>query len=186
MVESTSNSKTKLTQVQLDKSVHDRNGFDCGSEELNKFLQQQAAAMDKRGLAKTQVLVDEQNPSEILAYMTLKNSEVVFAPGTKVPGRSNPPNNTAPALLLARMGVAQQHQGKTLGKHLITSVILQVAECYRHPAIPPFIGIVVDPKDGADGFYRKFGFVEFEAPDGKTRLFLPLETCLQFAQASGY
>lgn len=181
MTGSTSNSKTKLSKVQLDKTAHNRKGFDCGSPDLNKFLQQQAAAMDKRGLAKTQVLIDEQNPSEILAYMTLAASQVEFAPGTKVPGRSNPPNNIAPALLLARMGVSKEHHGKTLGKNLLVSAILQVATCYQHPSIPPFIGLVVDPKENADGFYRKFGFVEFEAPDGQIRLFLPLETCLEYA-----
>lgn len=182
MMESSSSSKTKLTRVQLDKSVHDRNGFDCGSEELNRFLQQQAAAMNKRGLAKTQVLVDEQNPGEILAYMTVAAAEVAFAQGTKIPGRSNPPGNVAPALLLARMGVAKQHHGKRLGKHLITALILQTVGCYRHPALPSFIGIVVDPKGGVGGYYRQFGFVEFEAADGQTRLFLPLETCLKYAE----
>jgi predicted N-acetyltransferase YhbS len=71
------------------------------------------------------------------------------------------------------MGVARQHHGKRLGKrlgkHLITALILQAVDCYRHPALPSFIGM--------------FGFVEFDAADGQTRLFLPLETGIKYAEA---
>ena len=44
--------KPSYSFVALDKSVHDRNAFDCGEAELNQFFQQHAARHHSRLLIK--------------------------------------------------------------------------------------------------------------------------------------
>ena len=44
------------TFEELDKSVHDRNSFDCGELELNVFIKTQAAKHMQAGISRTMVL----------------------------------------------------------------------------------------------------------------------------------
>jgi hypothetical protein len=39
--------------VELDKSVHDRDSFDCGETELNTFIKKQAAKHMHAGISRT-------------------------------------------------------------------------------------------------------------------------------------
>lgn len=41
----------------FDNSVHDRSQFDCGNPVLNDWLQKRVSQFEKRGLARTYVLV---------------------------------------------------------------------------------------------------------------------------------
>ena len=48
-----------MHKIELLAKVHDRDGFDCGSEPLNLFLKQTARQHAERGISRTFVLVDE-------------------------------------------------------------------------------------------------------------------------------
>ena len=52
---------------------HDRDGFDCGSEPLNLFLNQTARQHAARGISRTFVLVEENasEPKTILGFFSL-------------------------------------------------------------------------------------------------------------------
>ena len=45
--------------VELDKSFHDRDSFDCGELELNQFIKTQAAKHMQAGISRTMVLPAE-------------------------------------------------------------------------------------------------------------------------------
>ena len=47
----------------FDKGVHDRSAFDCGDDLLNDWLQKQVSQYEKRGLARTYVLVTDDDPT---------------------------------------------------------------------------------------------------------------------------
>ncbi|KNA54796.1 hypothetical protein VC274080_024015, partial [Vibrio cholerae 2740-80] len=42
--------------VELSKSKHDRDSFDCGEQELNTFIKTQAAKHMQAGISRTMVL----------------------------------------------------------------------------------------------------------------------------------
>ena len=65
------------TFVELDKSVHDRKSFDCGTQELNIFLQQFAVRHRDAGISKTMVLTSKDGEADICAYYTLSHTEMV-------------------------------------------------------------------------------------------------------------
>ncbi len=48
--------KYSRTFVELNKTIHDRASFDCGTVELNTFLQRHAFRHMKVGVSKTMVL----------------------------------------------------------------------------------------------------------------------------------
>jgi len=56
---------------QLDKTRHDRAGFDCGESALNRYLATQAAKDMQRRASGCWVLTARDAPSEILGYYTL-------------------------------------------------------------------------------------------------------------------
>ena len=58
--------------------LHDRDGFDCGSEPLNLFLKQKARQHAERGISNTLVLVDEDSPvpRPILGFFSLNLCQV--------------------------------------------------------------------------------------------------------------
>ena len=62
--------------VELDKIVHDRSAFDCGTPQLNEFLQQFAAKHRAAGISMTMVLPAKGNEADICAYYTLSHTEI--------------------------------------------------------------------------------------------------------------
>ena len=62
--------------VELLAPHHDRKGFDCGSEPMNRFLQQQARQNADRHLGVTHIVVAERGDHKILGYYTLVNGSI--------------------------------------------------------------------------------------------------------------
>ena len=48
-----------MLRIELLGRQHNRGGFDCGSPELNGYLQHTARQHTEKGLSRTEVLVDE-------------------------------------------------------------------------------------------------------------------------------
>lgn len=149
---------------------HDRNGFDCGEEALNKYLRETARQHVEKGIAKTFVYVDTDNPGEILGYFTLVVCETLTEGlpekiAHKLPGM-------APAARLGRLAVSKKHQGQKIGTLLMAEVIQRILSLDESFGV---IGLLVDAKTiQAKKFYAGFGFVELHGRPLK--LFLPLQT----------
>ncbi len=56
---------------------HNRQGFDCGEQDLNSYLRNTARQHDEKGISRTFVLVDDGNPSEILGFFSLASCEIL-------------------------------------------------------------------------------------------------------------
>ena len=52
-------------------ATHDVQRFDCGTPELNAWLQQIAGQHGRKNLSKTFVLVDDDEPDKVLGYYAL-------------------------------------------------------------------------------------------------------------------
>lgn len=166
-----------MLEIQtLNKSIHNRNRFDCGEEALNKFLREQASSGSKRYLSRTKVLVDSQNPSDIIGFHTLSYSEA-SAPVESNLYKHYP--HPLPILLLNRMAVDVKHQGKRIGEQLLLDIINQTARVELEGlAQAPIIGLLVDAKEGKASFYIKYGFTLVN-PKNPLRLWLPIGTCIE-------
>ena len=149
---------------------HDREGFDCGSAELNDYLKKTARQHVEKGLSKTFVLVDDGEPERILGFLTLTVCEVQAQ--TLPPKLAKKYPQHVPAAKLARLAVAKGRQRAGLGKLMMVHALQQAIRVSDSVGI---IGFFVDAKDeNAGRYYEQYGFVAL--PDNPLKLFLPLAT----------
>lgn len=168
-----------LETVQLDTKLHNRDTFDCGVPALNDFLAKRASQSAKRSITKTWVLVDSQNPSDIIGFYTLEYGTVVSPSGSKLTTYPHP----LAVLKLVRMAVSIRHQKKGFGEQMLIEVIKKTARTAYPDSIAPVIGLFVDPKEGAETFYENYGFTSVDTGDGQ-HLWLPINSCIEIDQES--
>ncbi|KAB2646459.1 MAG: GNAT family N-acetyltransferase [Verrucomicrobia bacterium] len=166
-----------MLRVELLDATHDRGGFDCGVEPLNRYLQQIARQHMVKGISKTFVLVDEHAaaPKPVLGFFTISLCQVL---GQQVPAKwARKLPEQIPAMRLGRLAVAQTQQGAGYGKTLLVDALHRIA---RVADLAGGIGLFVDAKDeAAAAFYARFGFEP--TPSGPLTLFMSTETIRQFA-----
>ena len=95
-----------MMQVQALAGDHNRQGFDCGRQELNDWLQQVARQHQDKSLSKTFVAVREEAPASICGYYALtlaelENRHMPEAWRKKLPRR-------IPGIRLGRLAVDRQ------------------------------------------------------------------------------
>jgi GNAT superfamily N-acetyltransferase len=150
--------------------THNRRGFDCGSLDLNQYLQNTARQQSEKGISRTFVLVEDDNPSEVLGFFTLTACEILVE---KLPLRfAKKYPMRASAAKLARLAVARPCQKRGHGTFMMLNAMERVLLIAEHMGI---IGFFVDAKDEvAAGYYRHFGFIPL--PDNPLELFIPIAT----------
>jgi GNAT superfamily N-acetyltransferase len=129
-------------------------------------------------VSRTFVAIDPHSPTptRIIAYFTLSACEGITVGLPPKLAKRLP--RTIPAVLLGRLAVDREHQGRGFGGTLLAEAIRRVAVTSQEIGIA---GMFVDAKDdAAAAFYRKFGFVPLAS--NPHRLFLPLETLLEVAR----
>jgi GNAT superfamily N-acetyltransferase len=145
---------------------HEREGFDCGRQELNDWLRQVARQHQDKGLSKTFVATAEEAPDRICGYYALtlaelENRHLPQAWRKKLPRR-------IPGVRLGRLAVDRQYHGKALGKLLLVDALVRARRIYREAG---GIGLFVDAIDEqAAVYYQQFGFAA--SPDNPLLLFL--------------
>ena len=137
---------------KLDAS-HEVDGFDCGREELNRFLIRFALTNQRSGSAQTYLAF---SGDEVVGYYSLAAGEVAYADAPERLSKGLP-RHPVPIMLLARLAVSTAWQGKGLGSGLLKDAMrrtLQAAD------IAGIRALAVQAKDeGARSFYEYFGFV---------------------------
>lgn len=166
-----------MLRIELLAATHDRSGFDCGAEPLNRYLQQIARQHIAKGISKTFVLVDERAaaPKPVLGFFSISLGQVL---GQQVPAKwAKKLPAQIPAMRLGRLAVARTRQGTGYGKVLLVEALHRIA---RVADLAGGIGLFVDAKDAAAAtFYARFGFEP--TPSDPLTLFMPTETIRQFA-----
>jgi predicted GNAT family N-acyltransferase len=169
--------KYSKTFVELNKATHDRASFDCGTVELNTFLQRHALRHMKVGVSKTMVLPATEKQSNqkytICSFYTIAPSSIQRA--TLPQGLSKAlPHYPVPVFLIAQLAVNKMVQGEHLGKITIIKALeflWQVNQKMRAYAV------VVDCiNESVEKFYQKYGFHYLCENNGKPRMFLPMKT----------
>lgn len=146
---------------------HDRQGFDCGRQELNDRLRQVARQHQDKGLSRTFVATLDEAPDCICGYYALtlaelENRNLPEAWRKKMPRR-------IPGVKLGRLAVDKKFQGKGLGDLLLVDALTRAQRIYQEAG---GIGLFVDAIDEhAAGYYQRFGFEAM--PDNPLLLFFP-------------
>lgn len=156
--------------LELLSEEHDRKGFRCGRESLDRYLRETARGHLTKGVSITRVLVERAavKPKPVLGYFTLTST---LAKAANWPEASKGlPSAPVPLVLLGRLAVAEAWQGKGIARLLLAAAReISAASMWGTGGI----GLAVDAADEVvAGFYEKYGFKRVE--DHPLRLFLPL------------
>lgn len=150
---------------------HDREGFSCGVESLDRYLKVQAGQDMRRKAKGVFVLVETERPEAVLGYYTL--CATALAPG-EVPEaarRHVPRYPVVSATLLGRLAVSRQRRGEGLGSLLLADA---VQRSYLSASTVGSCMLVVDAIDEpAAAFYASHGFTGLTE---SLRLVLPMAT----------
>ncbi len=133
---------------------HDRSGFDCGSEALNRFLRDFARQNQEENVGRTYVLV-RPGDRRVLGFHTLTVATVERETLAAEEARRLP-RYPVPVARLARLGVDLSARGEGLGAMLLVHALelaVKVSE------VVGIFAIEVQAKDAvAREFYEHFGF----------------------------
>lgn len=156
--------------LELLSEDHDRKGFRCGKESLERYLRETAKGHLVKGVSITRVLVERgaRKPKPVLGYFTLTST---LAKASGWPGTAKGlPSAPVPMVLLGRLAVAETWQGRGVARLLLAAAREIAASSMAGTG---GIGLAVDAA-GEDlvAFYLKYGFKRVE--DESLRLFLPL------------
>jgi GNAT superfamily N-acetyltransferase len=166
-----------MLRIELLSQGHDREGFSCSDRDLDDYLKRTARQHNDKGIARTLVLVDLDEPAKILSFFTLASCEVVTAELPPEYAKKYP--RKAPAAKLARLAVAWDLQRQGLGGIMIVDAMRRTLSVAEDIGI---IGFFVDAKNqGARAYYEQYGFVA--RPAHPLALFLPLATLAAAMQA---
>jgi len=161
-----------VRKIELLTKLHDRDGFDCGSEPLNLFLKQTARQHAERGISRTFVLVDEGASASkpVIGFFSLNLCQIK-SESLSPPEPKKLPRDVS-GIRLGRLAVAKTYQRQGIGKILLVAAMGKFIEIFNAAG---GIGLFVDAKDQeARRYYEQFGFVAL--PSNELELFLPVRT----------
>jgi len=155
--------------LEILADFHDRAGFASGLESVDRYLRETARGHLLKGVSVTRVLVEKEAapPKQILGYFTLSNITVEPKgwPGTM----KGLPRQPLSAVLLGRLAISKEAQGRGLGTILVAAASQLARETIHRTG---GIGMVVDAaNEELVAYYGRFGFVRV-AP-ASLRMFLP-------------
>ena len=131
---------------------HDLGGFDCGSSGLNTFLQRHALQNQRANSAQTYVA---RQDSKVVGYYSLTVGSVGHADASDRVKKAMP-RYPIPVLILARLAVHIDLQGRGLGSGLLKDVLVRTA---RAADIVGVRALLVHAKDDqARSFYERYNF----------------------------
>jgi GNAT superfamily N-acetyltransferase len=164
---------TRITVEPLSRQ-HDRTGFHCGADGLDRYLKQQARQDADKRVAAPFVAVNPPD-TRVLGYYTLSASVLTLADLPDDLARKLPRYPQLPVTLLGRLAVDQATKGRGLGEHLLLDALHR---SLAHANQISAMAVVVDAKgEEAARFYGHYGFKPLQAQP--SRFFVPMRLVAQ-------
>jgi GNAT superfamily N-acetyltransferase len=157
-------SDLRFEKLRRDHAVE---GFDCGSEPLNRFLVRYALQSQQGGGAPTYLALDGLS---VVGFYSLVVGEVAYD-GSAERLIKGMPRHPVPVVVLARLAIASGFQGGGLGKDLLKDGMLRTLQAADIAGIRALIVHAKD--DAARRFYERFDFIP--SPSDPHHLFILLK-----------
>lgn len=156
-------------KIEALASHHDRDGFSCGADSLDRYLRTQASQDVRRKANGVFVLVEPEKPDIVLGYYTLCATGLAQGDVPAAARKYVPRYPLVSATLVGRLAISEARQGERLGAILLADA---VRRAYASAATVGSSMLVVDAmNERAAAFYEGNGFVRL--PDS-LRLVLPM------------
>jgi GNAT superfamily N-acetyltransferase len=134
-----------------------RKAFDCGDEEVTRFLREKAPQDQERDLSRTMVLVNpKESETIVIGFHTLVMMQVRQE---EIPNDRPRITRGIPVILLGQLGIDVKFQGQGLGDLLLTDVQTRVAEISQKVGIR---AMMLDARnERLATWYEKHDFIRF-------------------------
>ena len=131
---------------------HQLDSFDCGKPALNDWLVRHAMQAQASGSARTCVVVEGDR---VVGYFSLAVGQ---ADAMEVPDRIRKGMGSypIPVVILARLAVSLQDQGKGIGIGMVQEAIRRTMAIAEQAGVRALLTHSIDEE--ASRFYRRFGF----------------------------
>ena len=138
--------------IEKPRREHALDSFECGKEDLNRFLNRGHGTANRRMALRPTVLVRDVT---VLGYYSLAAGSISHDEATERT-RKGLARHPIPVILLARLAVDKTLQGSGFGPALLKDALLRVAEAADSIGAR---ALLVHAKDeDAKGFYEHFNF----------------------------
>jgi ribosomal protein S18 acetylase RimI-like enzyme len=144
-------------KVEVLRADHQRNEFECGDVDLDKYFKTQVTQDVRRHVAHCFVAVNSLG--EVAGYYTLAAASVLLSDLPQSLAKKLPRYPTVPVAKMGRLAVSQSAQHLGLGSALLADALTRVFQ-----ADVAAYAMVVDAKhQEAALFYEKHGFKQFSS-----------------------
>ncbi len=146
---------------------HDVEQFSCGETSLDNWLKKRARANERSRASRTYVLCDD---NRVIGYYALAAGSMAnkIAPGKIKRNMPDP----IPVMVMGRLAIAQEYQGKKLGDALFRDAILRSLQAADIAGMKAIVVHAISAE--AKKFYLDRSFIE--SPSAPMTLVLPLES----------
>lgn len=158
-----------MSYVEFLAGHHDRKGFDCGKEPLNRFIREQARQNADRNLGVTHVVVPQPGSPQVLGYFTLVTRQVE---SDFLPRPHKLPRGPVGVALLGRLAVNLRSQKQCLGRRMLLRAMSEVEHISRSIGIHALVLDVLD--EAARAWYLGLDLGLQPLPEQPDRLFVPV------------
>ena len=164
----------RLSPVEKLRPEHDTGPFDCGKEELNRFLKRFALANQRANSAQTYVTTRD---AVVIGYYSLAvgAAEHRFVPPRVAKGLARHP---IPVMVLARLAVDRSEHGQGIGNALLKDALIRTAQAADIAGIRALFVVAKD--DAARTFHEHFNFDP--SPTDPYHLFLVMKELKKLIQ----
>lgn len=157
-----------LFKIERLNNKHIKDKFKCGIDVLDQYLKAQASQDVKKNVSVAYV-VTSQDSEKVLGYYTLSSMGIFPGELPEELIRKLPRYPILPGILLGRLAVDENEQGKSIGGYLLVDALKRSIEVSNQIGI---VAVIVEAKnENAVAFYKDYGFIAL--PDNVHRLFLP-------------
>jgi ribosomal protein S18 acetylase RimI-like enzyme len=129
---------------------HRLEAFDSGVDSLDEWLRRRATPNQTAGFSRTYVIATDDH---VVAYHSVSSFTIWRSDATGRARRQSP--SQVPAVLLARLAVDRQHQGRGLGAELLRHAMELTIAAADTIGIRLLVVNAIDEQAAA--FYRRFG-----------------------------
>lgn len=144
-------------KVEVLRADHQRNEFECGDVDLDRYFKTQVTQDVRRHVAHCFVAVNSLG--EVAGYYTLAAASVLLSDLPQSLAKKLPRYPTVPVAKMGRLAVSQSAQHVGLGSALLADALTRVFQ-----ADVAAYAMVVDAKhQEAALFYEKHGFKQFSS-----------------------
>jgi len=150
---------------------HTVSEFDCGNDDLNRFLEKHAYINQVSGNSTSYVSCHD---NKVAGYYTITLASISHKQAPRKV-KEDQPRYPIPVILLARLAVDLQYQGKGVGKGLLKDALLRALMVADIAGCRAFLVHAKD--DQARKWYQQFGLEP--SPTDPLHLMIPLKDLIQ-------